>query len=48
MFKDVVKGIVGEDTFYNNRRVCWSIASGSAEFIADLMLCPLEGTKVRV
>lgn len=26
----------------------WSVASGSAEVIADTLLCPWEATKVRV
>lgn len=48
MFKDVYKGIVGEEFANKYRRIGWSIASGSAEVIADCMLCPMEAIKVRM
>lgn len=48
VFKDVYKGIVGEETAAKYRRVGWSVASGSAEVIADVLLCPWEALKVRI
>jgi len=48
IFKDVFKNSVGEENAIKYRWIGWSIASGSAEFIADMMLCPFEATKVRV
>lgn len=48
LFKDVYKGIVGEETANKYRRIGWSVASGSAEVIADCFLCPFEALKVRM
>lgn len=48
IFKDVYKGIVGEENANKYRRIGWSIASGSAEIIADTLLCPFEAVKVRM
>lgn len=48
IFKDVYKKIVGEENANKYRRIGWSVASGCAEVIADLLLCPFEATKVRV
>ena len=48
IFKDVYKGIVGEENANKYRRIGWSIASGSAEVIADAFLCPLEAIKIRM
>jgi len=48
MFKDVYKGIVGDENAVKYRRIGWSIASGSAEIIADMALCPWEAVKVRM
>lgn len=48
MFKDVYKKIVGEENAIKYRRVGWLVASGCAEFFADMMLCPWEAVKVRV
>ena len=30
------------------RKVGWSVASGSAEVIADLLLCPWEAVKLKI
>ncbi|KAL4492005.1 hypothetical protein ABPG72_008426 [Tetrahymena utriculariae] len=48
IFKDVYKGIVGEENAQKYRRVGWSIASGCAEFFADTLLCPFETIKVKM
>lgn len=48
LFKDVYKGIVGEENAVKYKKIGWSIASGSAEVIADVFLCPLEAVKVRM
>jgi solute carrier family 25 phosphate transporter 3 len=48
LFKDVYKGVVGEEIANKYRRIGWSIASGSAEVIADCFLCPWEAVKVRM
>ncbi|CAD8192444.1 unnamed protein product [Paramecium octaurelia] len=48
IFKDVYKSVVGEENANKYRRIGWSIASGSAEVIADTLLCPMEAIKVRM
>lgn len=48
IFKDVYKGIVGEENAQKYRRVGWSVASGCAEVIADALLCPFETVKVKM
>ncbi|CAD8206766.1 unnamed protein product [Paramecium pentaurelia] len=48
IFKDVYKSVVGEENANKYRRIGWSIASGSAEIIADTLLCPMEAIKVRM
>ena len=48
MFKDLYKKVVGEEFANKYRRIGWSIASGTAEIIADTLLCPWEAVKVRV
>lgn len=48
IFKDVYKKIVGEENADKYKKVGWSIASGSAEVIADLLLCPWEATKLKI
>ena len=48
LFKDVYKGIVGDENAVKYKRIGWSIASGSAEVIADTLLCPWEAMKVRM
>jgi len=46
-FKDIYKGIA-KDNYDKYRYIGWSIASGSAEVIADTLLCPWEALKVRM
>lgn len=52
VFKDVYGGIaasmMGEERARNAKPIVWAIASASAEFIADVMLCPMEAVKVRM
>lgn len=48
IFKDVYKGIVGEENAEKYKKVGWSIASGSAEVIADCLLCPWEALKLKI
>ena len=47
IFKDVYKKIVGENAD-KYKKVGWSVASGSAEVIADLLLCPWEAVKLKI
>ena len=48
IFKDVFKNIVGEEKADQYRKIGWSVASGSAEIIADLFLCPWEAVKLKI
>jgi solute carrier family 25 phosphate transporter 3 len=48
VFKDVYANLVGYDTFVANRGLVWLSASASAEFFADIALCPMEMVKVKV
>ncbi|ORX57970.1 mitochondrial phosphate carrier protein [Hesseltinella vesiculosa] len=47
-FKYKYGHIVGEENAYKHRTVIALLASGSAEFIADIFLCPMESIKVRM
>lgn len=52
IFKDVYGGAVtnmfGASTATTFRSVIWASASASAEFFADMLLCPFEAVKVRI
>ncbi|MCL4118492.1 UNVERIFIED_CONTAM: hypothetical protein GTU68_019102 [Idotea baltica] len=48
IFKDVYKNIVGAENADKYRTLGWSIASGSAEIIADCLLCPWEAIKLKI
>lgn len=48
IFKDVYGNMLGEDNAYKFRPLIWAAASATAEFIADIFLCPFEMTKVKV
>ena len=48
VFKDAYSTMVGEEKAYQYRSIVYVAASGSAEFFADIMLCPFEMVKVRV
>ncbi|EPS45991.1 hypothetical protein H072_27 [Dactylellina haptotyla CBS 200.50] len=48
-FYEIFKHLYGDELFPNmNRTVVYLGASASAEFIADIMLCPFEALKVRM
>jgi len=48
LFKHEFSSAVGEDNAYKYRDLVYLCASASAEFIADLGLCPFEAVKVRI
>jgi len=48
IFKDVYKNIVGAENADKYKKIGWSIASGSAEVIADTFLCPWEAIKLKI
>ena len=47
-FKIQMAQALGEEAAWNNRSVIYLGASGVAEFIADIFLCPLEATRIRL
>uniref|UniRef100_A0A7S3KY42 Mitochondrial phosphate carrier protein n=1 Tax=Amphora coffeiformis TaxID=265554 RepID=A0A7S3KY42_9STRA len=47
-FKDTYSTALGEENSYKYRGLIYAAASGSAEFFADIMLCPFEMVKVKV
>jgi len=48
VFKIIYSGILGEEASYTYRTGLYLVASASAEFLADIALCPFEAVKVRV
>ena len=48
IFKDVYKNIVGAENADKYKKIGWSVASGSAEVIADTFLCPWEAVKLKI
>ncbi|KAF2204605.1 mitochondrial carrier [Delitschia confertaspora ATCC 74209] len=46
-FKKFYADLVGEDNFHKYKTLVYLSASASAEFIADIGLCPFESIKVR-
>jgi solute carrier family 25 phosphate transporter 3 len=48
VFKNVYAGFLGEENSYVYRTALYLAASASAEFIADVALCPMESCKVRI
>jgi len=48
IFKDLYSNIAGKDNYYAYRDLIYLSASASAEFIADVALCPMEMVKVKV
>jgi len=48
MFKNFYGNLMGEEAAYNYMTGLYLIASASAEFFADIALCPMEAVKVRV
>lgn len=47
-FKDLYMNLAGEEMTNKYKPVIWLAGSASAEFFADIALCPFEMTKVRV
>lgn len=47
-FKNLYSGLLGEENAYTYRTYMYLAASASAEFFADILLCPMESVKVRV
>jgi len=48
VFKDVYANALGKEVFEQYRGLVWLSASASAEFFADIALCPMEMVKVKV
>jgi solute carrier family 25 phosphate transporter 3 len=48
LFKIFYTDLIGEENAYLYRTSLYLAASASAEFFADIMLAPMEATKVRV
>merc|ERR1711988_978944 len=48
VFKNLYGGMMGEENAYVYRTSLYLVASASAEFFADIALCPMEAVKVRV
>jgi solute carrier family 25 phosphate transporter 3 len=46
IFKDQYSNLLGKDFSEQYKGLVWASASASAEFFADIALCPLEMTKV--
>lgn len=47
-FKQQAINTVGYETASNNRTVVYLASSAAAEFFADIALCPLEATRIRL
>jgi len=48
IFKNVYSNALGEQATYDYRTSLFLAASASAEFFADILLCPMEACKVRI
>jgi len=48
LFKDQYMNLAGEEASKKYKGAIWLAGSASAEFFADIALCPLEMTKVRI
>lgn len=48
MFKDIYINMMGEERASRYKNTIYLAASASAEFFADIFLCPMEATKVRI
>ncbi|KAI0060714.1 mitochondrial carrier protein [Artomyces pyxidatus] len=48
VFKDLYMNLAGEEATEKYKPAIWLAGSASAEFFADIALCPLEMTKVKV
>jgi solute carrier family 25 (mitochondrial phosphate transporter), member 3 len=47
-FKDTYMNLAGEEATKNYKGLIWLAGSASAEFFADIALCPLEMVKVKI
>jgi len=47
-FKDLYSNMLGEENAYKYKGLIWCAGSASAEFFADIALCPMEMVKVKV
>jgi len=47
-FKDLYANMAGEENAYAYKKWLWLAGSASAEFFADIALCPMEMVKVRI
>jgi solute carrier family 25 phosphate transporter 3 len=48
IFKNMYSNLMGEENAYLYRTSLYLVASASAEFFADMALCPMEAVKVRI
>ena len=48
VFKDQYANMLGKENFEKYKGLVWCAASASAEFFADVALCPFEMVKVKV
>ncbi|KAH3876622.1 hypothetical protein DPMN_000469 [Dreissena polymorpha] len=48
VFKNLYANLLGEEKAYQFRTSLYLAASASAEFLADIALCPMESVKVRI
>lgn len=48
IFKDFYANQFGQEASVKYRGIIWAMASASAEFFADIALCPMEMVKVKV
>ncbi|KZT21177.1 mitochondrial carrier protein [Neolentinus lepideus HHB14362 ss-1] len=48
VFKDLYMNLAGEEASEKYKPAIWLAGSASAEFFADIALCPLEMTKVKI
>ncbi|KAF9362493.1 mitochondrial phosphate carrier protein [Mortierella sp. NVP85] len=47
-WKKTLIDFVGQENAVKNRTAIYVIGSGTAEFVADIVLCPLEATRIRL
>lgn len=48
LFKNIYSNAIGDQMTYDYRTSLYLAASASAEFFADILLCPMEACKVRI
>src|SRR5690554_770455 len=47
-WKKTIVGFVGQENAVNNRTAVYLVSSGIAELVADIALCPIEATRIRL